>query len=116
MSLVVRRQYQLINRHLLCHTDMKNIAFILILVAATSFFGCSKASSSRHLTQTQVLDIAKPRLQLRPGESYHMSFTNGTWKIWNSDDGTIKGGRGGSTVLEIRDSDGQILNTTTEML
>ena len=93
---------------------MKYIAFILALVAVTLFIGCNKASSSTHLTKAQVLTIAKPLLQLRSGESYYESFTNGTWTVWNSNDGTIKGGEdvAGSTVLTIRDSDGKVLSTS----
>jgi major membrane immunogen (membrane-anchored lipoprotein) len=94
---------------------MKNIAIILILVAVTLFIGCSKASPSTHLTKAQVLTIAKPLLPLRAGESFHESFTNGTWTVWASDDGTIKGGWGGSTVLTIRDSDGKVLGETTNL-
>ena len=99
---------------------MKNIAFILILVALTLFIGCSKGSPSIHLTKAQVLTIAKPLLPLRAGESYYESFTNGTWTVWAADDGTIKGGEdtivgGGSTVLTIRDSDGKVLGETVNL-
>jgi len=91
---------------------MKNIAFILILVAVTFFIGCNKASPSTHLTQAQVLTIAKPLLPLHAGESYYEHFTNGTWTVWASNDGTIKAGWGASTVLTIRDSDGKVLGQT----
>jgi major membrane immunogen (membrane-anchored lipoprotein) len=94
---------------------MKNIAFILTLVAGTLSIGCSKASLSTHLTKAQVLTIAKPVLPLHPGESYYESFTNGTWKVWASDDGSIKGGWGATTVLTIQDADGKILSQTTNL-
>jgi len=92
---------------------MKNISFILILVAATSFFGCSKASPSTHLTQAQVLDIAKPRLPLRAGESYYAHFTNGIWTVCTTNSGRVA--YTSSTELEIRDSDGIVVGTKTDL-
>jgi major membrane immunogen (membrane-anchored lipoprotein) len=94
---------------------MKKIAYILTLVTVTLFIGCSKASSSTHLTKAQVLAIAKPVLPLHPGESYYESFTNGTWKVWASVDGSIRGGWGATTVLMIQDADGKILSQTTNL-
>lgn len=87
---------------------------VLINIAGFVAFGCAskphETSSGRHLSEAQVLAIAKPMLPLRAGESYYLHFSDGVWKVWASVDGTIRGGWGGSTVLTIQDSDGKILS------
>ena len=60
-------------------------------------------SSSRHLTEAQVLVIAKPLLPLPAGESYRVGFEDGTtWVVW-TEGATPKEG---ATVVLIRDIDG----------
>lgn len=59
-------------------------------------------TASRHLTEAQVLAIARPLLPLPPGESYHVNFRDGTWEVFTEPDGVqVRGGR----VILVQDSD-----------
>jgi hypothetical protein len=66
-------------------------------------------SSRPHLTETQVIAIAKPILPLPAEASYHAHFSNGTWDVWTEPDKPDLGAR---TEVKIRDADGKILGQT----
>jgi hypothetical protein len=81
---------------------------VLVIITGCVAVGCANTrhgtSSSRHLTEAQVLAIAKPMLPLPPGESYHVGFEDGTtWVVWTESATPSWGGR---TVVTIRDIDG----------
>jgi hypothetical protein len=62
------------------------------------------SASNRHLTEAQVLAIAKPMLPLPAGESYHANFSNGIWEVFTEPDGVqVRGG----TVVLVQDIDGK---------
>jgi hypothetical protein len=64
----------------------------------------SEPTASRHLTEAQVLAIAKPLLPLPAGESYQVNFRDGTWEVFTEPDGVqVRGGR----VILVQDSDGK---------
>jgi hypothetical protein len=92
---------------------------LITCLAVAITVGCAdtrrEASSSHHLTEAQVLAIAKPALPLSAGESYYLHYDDGVWKVWNSTDGSIRGGWKASTVLTIRDSDGKVLGGYTNL-
>jgi hypothetical protein len=91
---------------------MKLFALIAYLaVVATT--GCTtthhETSSSRHLTEAQALALAEPMLPLPAGESYHVSFRNGTWEVFTAPDGVpVRAAR----VVLVQDIDGktQVVN------
>ena len=81
------------------------ITYLAVVVT----IGCTAArhetSSSRHLTEAQAIELAKPVLPLPAGESYRARFKDGTWEVWTD--------RAGSqfriwTVVTIRDSNGKV--------
>jgi hypothetical protein len=69
-------------------------------------------SSSRHLTQAQVLALAKPMLPLGPNEAYSVDFRSNVWVVAAE---PIKNGRGYYRVMTIRDSDGKVLEVTNQL-
>jgi hypothetical protein len=69
-------------------------------------------SSSRHLTEVQVLALAKPILPLGPNEGYFVQFRSNVWVVAAE---PIKNGRGYYGVMTIRDSDGKVLEVTNRL-
>jgi hypothetical protein len=98
--------------------NMKRIIY-LFAIAGFVAVGCAakrhETSSIHHLTEAQVLAIAKPAMPLSAGESYYLHFNDGVWKVWTSVDGSIRGGWKASTVLTIQDSDGKVLGGYTNL-
>jgi hypothetical protein len=70
--------------------------------------GCTNGpqlTSGRHLTEDQVLALAKPRLPLPAGEAYQVNFRDGTWEVFTEPKNVpVRSWR----VMLIRDSDGKV--------
>jgi hypothetical protein len=71
----------------------------------------------RHLTEAQVLALAKPVLGHAgddiKNQRYHTSFTNGTWEVSTYFSYLIgRPGQIGGRVVTIRDLDGKMLGMT----
>lgn len=80
------------------------IACVGLVVTA----GCTDARQAvcgRRMTEAQVLALAKPRLPLPTGESYHVHFREGTWEVSTERESVpVRCWR----VILIRDLDGKV--------
>jgi hypothetical protein len=59
-----------------------------------------ETSSRRHLTKAQAIALAKSKLPLSAGESYHVNFTDGTWEVFTEPSGVQVRAW---TIVKIRD-------------
>jgi hypothetical protein len=92
---------------------MKPLPFIACL-AAIAITGCADTrarSADHHLTEAQVIALAKLVQPLQVGESYHTHFKNGIWEVYSEPNDGKKVEH--CTVVEIQDTDGKILGSKT---
>jgi len=89
--------------------------FSSCLVAVVAV-GCAEvhgpASAESRMTERQALAVAEAAMATRfPGEveahrPYHAKFADGSWSVWGTALGTVRGG--GAPEALVRDSDGTV--------
>ena len=99
---------------------MKHLAIIALFIAIATT-GCKSmshdTSRSRHLTEAQAIEIARPLIPLSAGESYKVKFDEqrGIWGVFirNSPSDMLVGAPyypSDNRSVVIRDADSKVLN------
>ena len=79
---------------------------LVLAVGCTEVRHQASSSSSTHLTESQAIALAQPKLPLPAGESYRTAFKAGVWEVWTD---RANSQHRSWTVVTIRDSDGEVL-------
>ena len=85
------------------------LVFVLLALVAV---GCSHATSTPHMTEQDVIRVAKAAMTnqfpnfVAAHEPYHAEFREGIWSVWGSVPAGVLGG--GAPEAVVRDADGKV--------